>query len=328
MSITMKAMPFDAQEVTDPTTGQVTYDRVAHSRDLADWLAAYFSNGILVRGSDLLTNELQVLYLSAVTCVVKPGIIVINGRTGFLETQETIEFDVGESNPRIDRVVAELNIADRNVYIKVLKGIANANPIAKGLTQTEDLYQIPLAQVRVNAGVSVIAGVIDERANYVSNVLLNLAPSEDITAATISISEVVRNLYGLSVDNANVDKALQAIKPLIIANTNLANSKLKVITGSYTGNGATDGSYTSQIINLGVTPKAVIVNAIAYGTYSILPDSTYTVSMIPGYKIESSAGIFFSIVTNGFKIGSTHSKRWERPSMNQTGLVYIYTAFI
>jgi|GEM_PF-4937160 len=212
-NFSLKAMPFDAEIITNPQTGQEEYDRVAHSKELADLIKAYFSNGILVQGADLLTNELQVLHLSAMSCVVKPGGIIINGRTGFLENEQTVEFDVGTQNPRIDRVVAELNITERNIYIRVLKGVAEADPKPAAITQTEDIYQIPLAQVRVNANQSVIAEVKDERAGYISNVLLNQAPSEDIVASTVGISDEVRSLYGLSVDNANVDKALQKIPP-------------------------------------------------------------------------------------------------------------------
>lgn len=212
-NFSLKAMPFDSEVITNPNTGQEEYDRVAHSKDLADLIRAYFSNGILVQGADLLTNELQVLHLSAMSCVVKPGGIIINGRTGFLENEQTIEFDVGTQYPRVDRVVAELNIAERNIYIKVLKGRAEVSPKPIGIMQTEDIYQIPLAQVRVNANQAVIASVTDERAGYISNVLLNQAPSEDITANTVGISEAVRNLYGLSTDNANVDDALKKTFP-------------------------------------------------------------------------------------------------------------------
>lgn len=209
--ITMYALPFDSEVIINPETGEEQYDRGADSKDLADLIAAYFSNGILVRGSDLLTNELQVMHLSAMTCVVKPGIILINGRTGILGEQETLEFTVGESNPRIDRVVAELNIAERNIYVKVLKGTAAAAPVPPEVMQTEDIYQIPLAQIRINANQSVIASVTDERAGYISNVLLNQAPRTDVQAAEIKISEAVRNLYGLTVDNANVDSALYKV---------------------------------------------------------------------------------------------------------------------
>lgn len=228
-NFSLKAMPFDSEVITNPKTGQEEYDRVAHSKDLADLVRAYFSNGILVQGSDMLTNELQVLHLSAMSCVVKPGGIIINGRTGFLENEQTIEFDVGTQNPRIDRVVAELNIAERNIYIRVLKGTATADPKPVDIMQTEDIYQIPLAQVRINANQSVIASVTDERGGYISNVLLNQAPRTDVQAAEIKISEVVRNLYGLTADNGNVEKAFEKVKNTFI---NQVGMTVKSITSS------------------------------------------------------------------------------------------------
>ncbi|WP_312647581.1 hypothetical protein [Aminipila sp.] len=331
MSITMKAMPFDSEVTLNPQTGQEEYDRVAHSRDLADWLAAYFSNGILVRGSDLLTNELQVLHLSTMTCVVKPGIIVINGRTGFLEAQETIEFSVGESNPRIDRVVAELNLAERNVYIKILKGSAAVTPAVPNIIQTEDVYQIPLAQARINANQSVIASVTDERAGYISNVLLNQAPRTDVQAAEIKISEAVRTLYGLSIDNANVDKTLQKymqggllnalltgfyktsdVGDILTTDTllkalNKLQNKINIVSGSATASG------TNQSISVGFTPKLVITQysdndgIAAANIFST--NGRISVSSGKAYTSEYSA-----IVPNGFQ------------QSGRSGTVIYYTA--
>lgn len=347
MSITMKAMPFDSEVTINPETGQEEYDRVAHAKDLADLLAAYFSNGILVRGSDLLTNELQVLHLSAMTCVVKPGIIVINGRTAFLEMQETVELAVGESNPRIDRVVAELSIAERNVYIKILKGAAAAAPSAPDIIQTEDIYQIPLAQVRINANQSVIASVTDERAGYISNVLLNQAPSEEITASTVGISEAVRTLYGLSVDNANVDKTLQktlqggllnavltgfsntgdtgnvlATDTLTKALSRLNNgiNNLKFIQGSYTG----DGQYVSggRIINIGFTPTMVFIMGQNFTASAIKTSYSGVTFVHSGYCFVND----YTVVTNGFEVGTNDGAGGEKNSTNETDKIYKYYA--
>lgn len=210
--IAIHAIPFDSEVSIDKETGHEVYDRVAHAQDLADWWAAYYSNGILVRGTDLLTNELQVLHLSAMACVVKPGMLVINGRTGIMKEELQLSFDVGESQPRIDRVVAELNLADRNVYIRILKGTPASSPQPVEITQNDDLYQIPLAQVHINAQQSVIASVTDERKKYISNVLLNKAPNTDVDASQVKVSDTVKSLYGLSTDNQNVDKALEKMQ--------------------------------------------------------------------------------------------------------------------
>lgn len=71
------------------------------------------------------------------------------------------------TNPRIDRIILRL---DRNVnarYIKafVKKGIAATNPIPPELQRDGLIYEISLAQIRINAGATTIASITDERLN-------------------------------------------------------------------------------------------------------------------------------------------------------------------
>lgn len=342
MSITLKAMPFDSEVNINPSTGQEEYDRVANAEDLAELIRAYFSNGILVRGTDLLTNELQVLYLSAMNCVVKPGMIIINGRTGILPTQQTITFDVGESNPRIDRVIAELNAAERNVYIKILKGTAAASPAVPAVTQTEDIYQIPLAQVRVNASQSVIYSVTDERASNISNVLLNQKASEGINATTVSISETIRVLYGLSVDNMNVSAALQKIMQggllsgpltgyskttdtgsivatdtLLKALSRLENSKAQIVQGTYTGDGT-----ATRTISLAFTPKLVVI----FGSNSHIFFKTNGRSYEQVLALYGATNTTYGTTTNGFLVSSNDKTSMTGTASNDSGAPYSYVA--
>lgn len=212
-NFTLKAMPFDAEVLKNPKTGQEEYDRVANSKDLADLVKTYFSNGILVQGGDILTNQLQVLHLSAMKCTVKPGGIIINGRTGFLESEQMLEFDVGTEYARIDRVVAELNLEERNIYIKVLKGIAEADPKPAEVMQTEDVYQIPLAQIKVAASSAIVEEVVDERPDNISNVTIGIKPPTGMDAETVKVSDETQALYGAE----NVDRCLSKITGMSLA---------------------------------------------------------------------------------------------------------------
>lgn len=69
------------------------------------------------------------------------------------------------TNPRIDRVVVQLDRTANTVSLVVLAGTPAASPVAPTLTQTDTLWQISLAQVLVDAAVGVIAAgkVTDER---------------------------------------------------------------------------------------------------------------------------------------------------------------------
>lgn len=74
------------------------------------------------------------------------------------------------SNPRIDRVVILLDWNEETIQLAVLQGVPAVSPVAPALTQNDARWEIQLAQVRVEAGVSTIAAdkVFDGR-NFVGN---------------------------------------------------------------------------------------------------------------------------------------------------------------
>jgi hypothetical protein len=70
-------------------------------------------------------------------------------------------------NPRIDRVVLRLStVTYLKISVEILTGAPAANPVPPSLTQGADVYEISLAQVRVNAGVTSVnnSNITDERA--------------------------------------------------------------------------------------------------------------------------------------------------------------------
>lgn len=68
------------------------------------------------------------------------------------------------TNPRIDTVVARLDRAANFVTTVVKQGVAAASPVAPALTTTDLLWEVALADVRVNAAVGVInAGDVTDR---------------------------------------------------------------------------------------------------------------------------------------------------------------------
>lgn len=177
--IILKALPFDSREIVNPDTGIIEYDRVAYSADFAKWMATYFSNGVLVPNGAVISDEMEVVAASeALTVIVKPGAVLINGRTGWVDRAEPLTVDVGGAANRIDRIVAELNIPnDRQIALKVVKGTTSPPP----LIRTDDIYQLSLAQVEVRAGQAVIHSIYDERSDDVcgvSNVLIGVRQPE------------------------------------------------------------------------------------------------------------------------------------------------------
>ncbi len=82
----------------------------------------------------------------------------------------TLAIDAADpTNPRIDRVIVRLNVNETNVAdrckLKILKGTPASSPAIPPLTRSGAVYDIGLAQVRVNAGVTAIgqSNITDER---------------------------------------------------------------------------------------------------------------------------------------------------------------------
>ncbi len=86
------------------------------------------------------------------------------------DATETLGIDAADpTNPRIDRVIIRLNVNETSAANKcklaILKGTPAASPAIPPLTRSGAVYEISLAQVRVNAGVTAIgnSNITDER---------------------------------------------------------------------------------------------------------------------------------------------------------------------
>ncbi|MFS0822181.1 hypothetical protein [Bacillus sp. 1P02SD] len=118
-------------------------------------------------------NELQVYAVSSgMEIFVKSGAAWIKGH--YYENDEEIVLAIGQDdavNPRIDRVILRLDWISNTIGLAVLQGVTSVNPEPPALTQNSARWEIPLAQVRVNANISSIDfnDVVGERA-FVRNV--------------------------------------------------------------------------------------------------------------------------------------------------------------
>lgn len=209
---TLKAVPFDALEVLNTETGESTYDRVSYADDIARYFSSFTTNGVIVMGGNVLGDQFKVTHTTGLKVSVATGSAVIDGRVCWRdEVGEDLTLDIGEPDPRIDRIVLELNKLkdDRAVYLKVLKGIAGAVPVAPTLTRTTDVYQLSLAQVLVEANQAIIATVTDERPDEavcgLANITLGIKPPTGMDAVTVQLEPETQALYGVG----NVDDALK-----------------------------------------------------------------------------------------------------------------------
>lgn len=146
------------------------YDRLYDSTDFALRFSTFFSNGVIGDNQTIGTN----LEVTPVTGTMKTstgtGYLLINGYMLLVTAAEELTHDAADAtNPRIDRVVAELDTGDdvRAITLKILKGTAAASPAAPAVVRAGTVYQLSLGQVEIPANVAAIPsdGVTDERSD-------------------------------------------------------------------------------------------------------------------------------------------------------------------
>jgi hypothetical protein len=131
----------------------------------ADWDEAFslvVADGIL----QSVRNECEV-YANSVGMVVhvKSGDAWLAGRKYKNDAELDLTIATANvSNPRIDLVVLRMDYTAKTVHAAVKTGTASGSPSAPALQQDTAIWEIPLAEVRVDAGVSTIAaGKVTDR---------------------------------------------------------------------------------------------------------------------------------------------------------------------
>lgn len=217
MAEKVRGIPFDANEVILPD-GTAGYDNVLYSKDFAEWIQTYFKNGVLVSGGALISSELRVDQVDETTVQVKPGNMVVNGRTAFITEPINLSISKGGVDlKRFDRIIVELNLDTLNSFrLIVLKGEMAAVPVEPQLTKTDKIYQMSLATVKVDqAG---IYEITDERADEnlcgISQVLIGVRPPLPVTgddASNIHYDNSISLLESTTVQFA-IDELAEQIK--------------------------------------------------------------------------------------------------------------------
>ncbi|HPF55358.1 MAG TPA: hypothetical protein PLV03_02345 [Clostridiales bacterium] len=161
----MKSIFFDSQVTYDEFDAPI-YDRPSSAADLRSVFASFIANGVFITPS----TNLQVTIGSGLQVVAAAGKCWINGAFGYTTSDTNLTLTTADgTNPRIDRVVArlDLNTDVRSIDLYVVDGTAAASPVAPALTQTATVYEIGLADVLVPANATSIlqSNITDLRQN-------------------------------------------------------------------------------------------------------------------------------------------------------------------
>lgn len=124
----------------------VSGDREYLAADFAAYFADIIASGVSANGDNLPVSATSGLMLS-----VGAGLAWIKGHLYENTGTVALSIAVGESNPRIDRVCARLDVAARKIGIVIIKGTAAASPTAPAIVRSADYWDICLAEVAVAA---------------------------------------------------------------------------------------------------------------------------------------------------------------------------------
>lgn len=131
----------------------VNDDREYEAKDFAEYFKSVLTNGVFPSPS----NNLQVNAVSGFQVKVLSGKAFIEGYQYYNDEDLLLNIDLPDGAlHRLDLIVLQLNLDERKVSVKLKKGTPAINPIVPTLTRNDVVYELGLAQVRINANVTQI----------------------------------------------------------------------------------------------------------------------------------------------------------------------------
>ena len=143
----MRSGFFNSEIIGYDAENMPIFDRAEEASFFAKYFSQFISNGVFPNPS----TNMQVLEDTGMQIKVSIGTCYINGYMGWVENTETKTIEESDTQPRIDRIVARLDFDERKIDWHIKKGTPAGNPTAPELQRDFDMYEIGLADIRVNA---------------------------------------------------------------------------------------------------------------------------------------------------------------------------------
>lgn len=198
----MRSGFFNSELMGYDVEGMPVFDRAEDAEFFSKYFSQFISNGIFPNPS----NNMQVLAVGEMKVKVDIGVCYINGKMGWVEPAEAFEIEESDLQARIDRIVARLDYATRDINLFVKKGTASGNPVAPDIQRDYDIYEIALADIRVNANVIEITqeNITDLRLNTaLCGIVANQLQHVDTTTIFNQYQDWLRRVTGEAETNLN-----------------------------------------------------------------------------------------------------------------------------
>lgn len=136
-------------------------DRLYNADSMTDWLNPFFTTGVF-------NNCFRVTANNNMTVTVAGGYANIEGKTVNYSGSETFDLTVASGTlSRIDNIILRRDDTTRDIYLMVQTGGLSVNPVPPPIVRENAIYDLKLAEVRVNKGTITItqANITDTRMN-------------------------------------------------------------------------------------------------------------------------------------------------------------------
>ena len=143
----MRSGFFNSEIIGYDAENMPVFDRAEEASFFAKYFSQFISNGVFPNPS----TNMQVLATTGMNIKVGIGTCYVNGHMGWVEPAETYEIEESDTQARIDRIVARLDFTTKDIQIKIKKGTPLGNPVATELQIDYGIYELGLADIRVNA---------------------------------------------------------------------------------------------------------------------------------------------------------------------------------
>lgn len=198
----------------------VNNDRVYDAEDIGNYFKGLISNGIF----ESVGNRLVVTANDGMSVSVDTGRAFINCHWMNNDAAINLSIDAADVQyKRIDRIVVRLNTANdhRAMTLEVLKGTNSLNPTAPTLTRDGDIYELCLADVYIDAGVTAITqtNITDKRLDstlcgFVTGIIDQLDTSDLYLQYNAAITEylaTVKAQYDAWFENLTEDLVVDTV---------------------------------------------------------------------------------------------------------------------
>lgn len=260
------------------------FDRAEDASFFAKFFNQFISNGVFPNPS----TNMQVLADTGMQIKVSIGTCFINGYMGWVENAEIKTIEESDIQARIDRVVARLDFDERKIDWYIKKGTASGNPVAPELQRDYDIYEIGLADIRVNAN------IIEIKQENITDLRLNTelcgivaVPLQHVDTTTLF------NQYQDWLENATEqgEEDLQ---------TSLEQFETEFNNWFATIQDTLDEDTAGALLNL------INTKADKKKTYNVTIDTTWTGTEAPYTKTITVQGISSTDIVNMYPIWSTN----------------------